>query len=148
MTDDDRLVDLLRGTAARIDPPPPAVAEAARAALSTRRVDEELAALIADSDLVGAGVVRDGGDEPRLLVFETAGVSLELQVEHVGARVVLRGLVTGARGPVVVETPGGRHTAQLDAEGWFTVPGLAAGGLRVRLRGDDGTPVTTSWVRV
>ncbi|MCG8927427.1 hypothetical protein [Lentzea sp. CC55] len=143
------MLDLLRAAAERIDPPPSTVVEVGRAALSTRRIDEELAALIADSDLVPAGVVRDGaGDEPRLLVFETAGVTLEVHVEPDGGQLVLRGLVAGASGSVVIEAASGLRSAPIDAGGWFTVVGLVDGSARFRLRGDDGTPIVTSWVLI
>lgn len=147
MTDDD-LLARLRDAAARLDPPPRPVVDAARAALSTRRLDDELATLVTDSELVGSGVVRAEDGEPRLLSYETAAVSLELQVEHVRDRVVLRGLVTGAGGEAEVETASGRHTASIGADGWFTVTGLPTGALRVRVRGAGGTAVTTGWVHV
>ena len=152
MTDDDDLLDMLRETAARLDPPPAPVLAAARAALSTRRLNEELAELVADSDVAAAGVVRAGSGEPRLLSFETATVSVELQVEHARAGVTVHGLVTGASGEAVVEAADGEHRAPIGPDGWFTVDGLPAGALRVRLRDDggssDGTTVTTGWVLV
>jgi hypothetical protein len=147
MTDDD-LLDLLRDAATRLDPPPPLVVEAARAALSTRRLDDELAELVADSELVDSGVVRAEDDEPRLLSFETPTVSLELQVEHARDLVDLRGLVTGTGGQAVVETAGERHSAPIGADGWFTVTGVPRGAIRVRLNGPGGVAVITSWVLV
>ncbi|MFC7614108.1 hypothetical protein ACFQV2_11670 [Actinokineospora soli] len=146
--DDDDLMARLRAAADRVDPPPGPVVEAARAALSTRRLDAELAQLVADSDLVGAGVVRAGDDEPRLLVFEVGDVLLELQVEHVRGQVEVRGLVTGAGGSAVVESGAGPREAPIDEDGWFTAAGLSGGPLRVRLRAPDGTAVVTGWVSV
>lgn len=149
MTDDDEeLLTVLQEAAARIDPPPGPVVEAASAALSTRRLDEELAELVADSELVGSGVLRADDGEPRLLSFESGSVSLELQVEHMRDRRTLRGLVTGADGEAQVETADERRSAPIGDDGWFTVTGLRGGPLRVLLRGAGGAAVTTGWVLV
>jgi hypothetical protein len=147
MTDDhDILMERLRTIAAAVDGPPPSVAEAARAALSTRRLDEELAELVLDSAAGTPVAARDGDDDIRLLSFETATVSIEVQLTEVAGSVSLRGLVSGATGEVVVETAGERRSAPIDADGWFTVDRLPSGLVRLRLRATDGTAVTTSWV--
>jgi hypothetical protein len=136
---DERLLARLRDVAAEYDPVPADVLAAARAALTTRRLDEELAALVADSALADAGV-RAARPEVRLLTFEAADVSLELQVEYRDDRVSVRGLVTGAAGDAVVEVAGERHAVPID-EGWFAVTGLPRGATRVSVAG-----TTTSWV--
>ncbi|GAB1515126.1 hypothetical protein [Actinophytocola sp. KF-1] len=136
---DERLLARLRETAAEYDPVPEHVLAAARAALGTRRMDEELAALVADSALADTGV-RAAAPEVRLLTFESAGVSLELQVEYRDDRVSVRGLVTGATGEAVVEVAGERHAVPID-DGWFAVTGLPRGATRVTVPG-----TTTSWV--
>lgn len=138
---EEELMARLRNAAAELDPVPDHVLAAARAALSTRRLDEELAALVADSALADAGV-RAADAEVRLLSFETADVSLELQVEYRGGEVAVRGLVTGAAGDAVVEVAGERHTALVD-EGWFAVTGLPRGATRVRVGS-----IVTSWVQL
>jgi hypothetical protein len=149
MTDDDEeLLARLRSAAADIDPPPALVFENARAALSVRRMDAELAALVMDSELAEPGVTRAAGDEPRLLLFEASSVSLELEVEPVRDRISLRGLVSGADGEAVVQFGGQRQSAPIDADGWFTVTGLPGGAIRVELRGQDGAMVVTGWVLV
>lgn len=141
---DEELLTALREAAAQADPVPDLVVRSARAALSTRDVDAELAELTLDSSQL-AGVVRAEGDDVRLLSFETPQVSIELQVEYVHGRVALRGLVAGASGEAVVEVSGGRHTCPIDEEGWFTANGLPRGATRVRVTAADGTAVTTSW---
>jgi len=145
-TSDDELLARLRNAANELDPVPEHVLAAARAAITTRRLDEELAELIADSALAGAVGVRAAGEEVRLLSFESADVSLELQVEYQGAEVAVRGLVTGATGEAVVEVAGTRHAAPID-DGWFAVTGLPRGATRVSVPGPAG-PVVTSWVQV
>ncbi|WP_158847755.1 hypothetical protein [Saccharothrix deserti] len=144
MNDDD-ILERLRHAAAAVDPVPDLVTRSAQAALSTRRVDEELAELVADSELLAAGRVRAPDDDVRLLSFETAGVSVELQVEYAGGLVSMRGLVSGASGEAVVEVAGERHAVPIDEEGWFVATGLPRGATRVRVTAVDGTAVVTRW---
>jgi hypothetical protein len=142
---DDALLDRLRRLAAELDDPPDHVDRAARAALFTRRLDHQLAELIADSAQIQP-VARAGEPSIRLLTFETATVSLELQVDEVAGRRAVRGHVTGAAGEAVVETASDTRTAAIDQRGWFAVDDLPAGVIRIRLQAADGTAVTTGWV--
>ncbi|MFD1149624.1 hypothetical protein [Saccharothrix hoggarensis] len=145
---DDEFLERLRRAAAAVDPVPDLVTRGAQAALSTRRVDEELAELVADSELLAGGQVRAADDDVRLLSFEGAGVSVELQVEYAGGLVSLRGLVSGASGEAVVEVAGERRAAPIDEEGWFVASGLPRGATRVRVTAVDGTAVVTRWTSV
>jgi hypothetical protein len=142
---DDALLARLRRLAAELDDPPDHVDRAARAALSTRRLDHQLAQLIADTAQIQP-VTRAGEPSIRLLTFETAAVSLELQVDEVAGRRAVRGHVTGASGEAVVETASDTRTAAIDQRGWFAVDDLPAGVIRIRLQAADGTAVTTGWV--
>jgi hypothetical protein len=142
---DDALLDRLRRLVAELDDPPDYVDSAARAALSTRRLDHRLAQLIADSAQLRPAT-RAGEPSIRLLTFETATVSLELQVDEVAGRRSVRGQVTGASGEAVVETASDTRTAAIDERGWFAVDDLPAGVIRIRLQAADGTDVTTGWV--
>lgn len=144
--DDDLLMERLRRIASEIDPPPDHVMAAARAALGTRRLDEELAELVMDSELVETGHVRSGPTPVRLLSFESDAVSVELQVEETAAGRSVRGLVAGATGEVVLETLHVRRTAPLNEDGWFTMDGAPAGNVRFRLRTPAGAAVMSSWV--
>lgn len=146
--DDDALLDRLRSVADEADPAPRHVTEAAFAALATRRLDHELAELVADSELTAPGLVRDSRADVRLLTFESAEVSVELQLTAAGPRRSMRGLVTGAAGTVTVQTPGDIRTAALDGGGWFTVDDLHPGPHRLHLRTADGVPVVTTWVSI
>jgi hypothetical protein len=145
MTADDDLMDVLRAAAAQADPVPDLVLRQARAALTTRDLDAELAELAFDSDLAEAGAVRAAGDDVRLLSFESPRVSVELQVEYTGGRVALRGLITGATGEAVIEVAGERRASPIGEEGWFTATGLPRGATRVTVTAVDGTTVTTGW---
>ena len=142
---DDELMDVLRAAAAEADPVPELVLSQAKAALSTHDLDAELAELAFDSDLAEAGAVRADAEDVRLLSFESARVSVELQVEYADGRVSLRGLITGATGDAVIEVAGERHVRPIGAEGWFTAAGLPRGATRVKVTAADGTTVTTGW---
>jgi len=147
MTDDDELMQRLRRIADEVDAPPELVAETARAALSTRRLDEELAELLHDSDLTTPQLVRGAGG-PRSLSFETVAVSLELQIEQADSDITVSGVVSGSSGEVTVETTtAGPRRAQIDDNGWFRVANLPAGALRVHVTATDGSGMTTRWIR-
>jgi hypothetical protein len=148
MTKDDELIERLRHIAEEIDAPPELVAETARAAFLTRRLDEELAELLRDSDHATSQLVRGEVGGPRVLSFETATVSLELQIEEAAGRISLSGVVSGSSGEVTIETTTAEpRTSQIDDGGWFRVEDLPTGALRVHITAADGRAVTTSWIR-
>ncbi len=142
----DAIMDQLRSIGDTVDPPPPIAYELARAAFETRNLDDELAILTADSDVDELELVRSVQVEPRMVSFETATVSVELQLDHDDDLITVRGLVIGAVGQVLLETGHQRITAKLDERGWFVVTNLRGGALRLRLLGVDGGNVTTEWI--
>jgi hypothetical protein len=144
--DDDELLSRLGPVLAAVDPVPPLVTAAARSAWELRALDAELAELVRDSADESAGLAGVRGvSAPRLLTFEVAGGSLEVEVSGSGARRRLVGQVSGA--PVtglVLEVPGERTPWPVDEQGRFS--GEAPAGpfrLRVQLAGRE---VATSWV--
>ena len=146
MSTDDELMDRLRRLAAEVDPVPELVVASARAAFLTRRLDEELAVLLRDSATAPA-TVRGAAAGPRLLSYESGEVSLELEVEHVGRYVELRGLVLGTAGDVEVDTGStGTHVTRPDEHGWFAAAALPPVPLRVRVGTAAGATVTTGWI--
>jgi hypothetical protein len=148
VTNDDELIERLRRIADEVDAPPELVAETARAAFLTRRLDEELAELLRDSDLATSQLVRGEASGPRVLSFETEAVSLELQIEEADGRITLSGVVSGSSGEATIETTTTEpRTAQIDDSGWFRVADLPAGALRVHVTATDGGGVTTNWIR-
>ncbi len=148
MTKDDDLIERLRRIAGEVDAPPELVAETARAAFTMRRLDEELAELLHDSADATSQLVRGEASGPRVLSFETAAVSLELQIEETAGRITLSGVVSGSSGGATIEiTTTEPRTAQIDDSGWFRVENLPAGLLRVHVTAADGGGVTTSWIR-
>ena len=127
---------------------PAAVTESALAALTTRTLDAELAELVEDSAFGTSTAVRDGGSDTRMLSFESAGVTVELQVRADGATRAMRGLVAGAAGEVTAQTQDAERTAVADAGGWFSLDGLRPGPVRLRMRAAGGASVVTSWVSI
>lgn len=136
MTDDDFLAELATA-AQRFDPVPAGVLRDASAALGLRALDAELAVLLENETVA----VR-GDDGPLLLAFESDRVTVNLEIS--GS--VVRGLVTGAVGEVVVETPRSHRTAPI-VDGWFTVTDVPSGLVRVRVTASDSTEVVTQWAR-
>src|SRR3954454_15574926 len=141
-------MERLRRIANDVDAPPGLVTETARAAFSTRRLDANLAELLEDSDMTSSATVRLAQPGPRLLSFAAGDVSLELQLEQVRGRVVLRGVVTGVVDDAEIETITGQvQRAEIDDQGWFGVEALPVQPFRVRVRAVDGPAITTGWIR-
>jgi hypothetical protein len=148
MSSDDEMIERLRRIANQVDAVPDPVTEAARAAFSTRRLDDELAELLRDSFATSPADVRAEQPGPRLLSFEADLVSLELQIEEVHGQFVVRGIAVGTVGDAEVETmTTGPHAATIDQQGWFRVEALPVEPLRVRVRAANGSAVTTGWIR-
>jgi hypothetical protein len=145
---DDELMDQLRRIAGTADPVPQLVTEAARAALATRRLDDELAELLQDSDLALPQGVRGAATGPRMLSFEAGDVSLELQLDVERGRLVVWGMAVGTAGDAAVETSAmGEHAVAVDERGWFRIEDLPLEPVRVRVRATTGASVTTGWIR-
>lgn len=151
---DDRLVDQLRAVATRLDPPPAALAEAARAALAWRTIDAELAELSYDSvtddrELVG---VRGETASPRLISFEADGLTIEVEVSAQGGSRRVMGQVVPMQ-PVRVEIRHGSGVAVAEADdlGRFRAESVPAGSISLRCHvgtGDSARTVNTDWVTI
>ena len=149
---DEVLLSELRSMVGRVDPLPPRLEAAARAALSWRTIDAELAELthdtLLDDDLLAA--VRSG-DTPRLLTFEGEGVSAEVEALQVGERRRLAGqLVPPQPGEVEVIHSGGEVRVEANEVGCFVAEDLLSGPIRLRYRtgGSEGRIFETPWVVV
>jgi hypothetical protein len=153
MNPDDELLEELRGMIDRADPPPPAVAEFARAALGWRRLDAELAELLADSALETEATASIRGDTSRRLTFRAGDLSIDLEIRRQAKVLTLLGQVAPPPIEAAVELQGSNSevlaTAALDSLGRFRLTG-EAGGERVRLRiartKPPGPAVETSWL--
>jgi hypothetical protein len=148
--EDEALLEELRGAADRFDPPPAPVLEAARASLTWRTVDEELAALQFDSAVDQALTTVRGDEGPRLLTFAVPGLNIEVEVSPIGPRRQLVGqLVPAQPARIDVRHPGGVTTVQADQLGRFGVEAVSAGpvSLRCHLATEPPSPpVVTEWI--
>ena len=146
---DEPLIEELRRAANRFDPPPLPVLEAARASLSWRTIDAELAALTFDSSIDQPATELRGGEGPRLMTFAAPGLDIEVEVSRVGPRRQLVGQVVPIRtAHIEVHHGGGVETVQADQLGRFSVEAISAGPVRLRCRLDTPTArrVVTQWM--
>ncbi len=170
---DLELVAELRRIATEIDSVPDDVLAAARAAITTRNLDGELAVLVADSTADSAadsGADDDPGSESaplplafepvrtetaemqssRMLSFASSGVQVDLEVSRNGDRLDLIGQLTGAstEGCVLELATGEPYPIDVDNLGRFVVTGVRRGPLRLRCRSVAGDQVITAWVTI
>lgn len=147
---DRKLLDELRRVVTEIDPVPPEVTAFAKAALGWRRVDAELAELLADSALDAEALagVRGGPARARAVTFGAAELTIEVEIEPVDVGLVLLGQLAPPRAAAVeAQRDDGSVAAagEADTFGRFRIE-LAAGG-RIRLRIVSGDAVVeTSWL--
>jgi hypothetical protein len=152
--DDDALEQGLGELLQRADPMPPTVMEAGRAALGWRRLDAELAELLADSALASdePALARGAEAAVRSVTFGTGRRAIDLDVEERGEGRTLRGqLSPPAQVTIEVQRQDGTTLASVDGDtfGRFVVQLPSAGTIRLRLSGDPqlGT-IETAWITV
>jgi len=141
---DRALLDVVAG----VDPVPQHVMDAARAALTWLRVDDELIELLEDSALTGAGV-RSGFS--RLLTFMAGPTSVVLEIgEHGDARSITGRGSGQAVTAVEVRHAGGTTAVPVGDRGRFHVEGMPAGPMSLRLApsGAEHAALATSWVTI
>jgi hypothetical protein len=147
--DDDALADELRRAAQLIDPVPPELLHSAAGAFTWRTVDAELAELVFDSLVQEPAVVRGTG-EPRLLTFQAAALTVEVEVVAEGAaRRVVGRLIPARPAEVEIRFGDGLLTVTADELGRFAATWPGAGPMRLRCRADDdpgSAIVITEWV--
>jgi hypothetical protein len=150
---DDELEAELRRAADRFDPVPAHFRSFALDAFGLRTLEAELAELVYDSLVADdSGHVR-GGEQPRLLTFETGELRIEVEVIGPDSRRRLVGQLLPPT-PARIEIRGTGSTTTTDADdlGRFAadVPGPGPASLRITIS-DSGTgagPVTvvTDWL--
>lgn len=147
---DERLLEDLRRAAGRYDPPPASLMEAARASLTWRSIDAELAALAFDSAVdQPAGAVRSAGG-PRQLAFDAPGLSIEVEVSPDGTRRRMIGQLTPPQpSRIEVRHAGGITSVDTDALGRFRVDAISAGPVSLRCHPTASPPAprfVTEWI--
>lgn len=151
--DDDALENELRGLAARLEPVPDRLMQAAVDAYAWRTVDAELAELVFDSLTDREEAVVRGAEEERVLSFRAAdGLTIEVEVGAAGSgRRLIGQLVPPHRAVVEIRRPAGVVRLESDDFGRFMADSLAEGPLSLRCRPASGgttPPVVTDWVTI
>jgi hypothetical protein len=153
---DEPLVADLRDYFARVDTVPPLVTQAAKAALGWRRLDADLAELLADSTLEAESLatVRGAGAAVRSVSFGAGELTIDLEIHVGGTGLTLLGLLTPPSiARIEIQTADGATgaTAESDATGRFRTRLPAGGRVRLRLMDLDpgsGPLVETSWITI
>lgn len=148
MTDEERVLALLRDGLDQADPTPDRVRRAAEAAWTWRTIEAELAALTHDSLVDAEPALMRGSDDTRSLTFESPRVSVEVELS--GDR-SLAGQIVPAQ-PAHVDLQHGGETvlsAVADASGIFYLDSLPTGPISLVCRALDDPAswiVRTEWV--
>jgi len=129
----------------RVDPPPPHVEKAARAAFSTRALDDELLPLLQGRAVTPVRAQPVTDDAERWFAFADAQLELE-----VGANRELHGwsLVGQVIGPVDslwLQTLTALERIELDETGRFSAT-VSSGPLRLKLVAAGGRRLRTDWL--
>jgi hypothetical protein len=141
----DALLAELRELAGLCDPVPPDAVAAARSALAWRTIDAELAELVADSSVDrDLAVVRSAG-AATLLTFESAGLTVEVEVvARAETRRLVGQLIPSGPGTVDVSHRHGTVSVVADEVGRFRADDIVPGPVRVRCA-IGGLVVVTDW---
>ena len=147
---DEALIEQLRN-AFGADGVPPNVTEAAKAALTWRRVDAELAELLSDSALDAEPALARGEALVRSVTFSAGKTIVELEIHQDGKRRTLLGQLSPAA-TRTVEVQGADGSAaepvRSDLLGRFRI-GLERGGtVRLKLSGGNGAVIETAWIPI
>jgi hypothetical protein len=148
--EDDALLAELRAVVGQLDPVPPQVSEAAKAVLGWRRLDADLAELLADSALESelAGV-RSGTAHARSVTFAAPGLEIDVEIRRDNGRMRLLGQIEPpAPATVELQTEDGSTaaSAETDALGRFRLElDASPGRARLRITRQDRV-VETSWL--
>jgi hypothetical protein len=154
--DDDIILDELRRVFAAIDSIPEPVRAAARGAIEWRTTGADVAALVHDSIVDGPATAGCDAAGSRVLTFEAAALTIELQAAvEAGDDETLRlvGQLTPPQPAQIVVRHGRELIAtRADGRGRFVAGGVGHGpvSVRVRLGADSGAGrlVETAWLTI
>ncbi|MCX4766638.1 hypothetical protein OG562_37825 [Streptomyces sp. NBC_01275] len=141
--DHGRLEEELRLAAAILDPVPAELRQIAVEAYALHDLDARIAELTFDS-LLDAIPVRGAEDPPRMLTFDTGGLTVDIEVSAQG----LMGQLLPPQSASIEILHGPRAGAALTADdmGRFACDAPPAGPFALRLR-TGGDVVVTEWLR-
>ncbi|MEV5407803.1 hypothetical protein AB0K60_03045 [Thermopolyspora sp. NPDC052614] len=142
------LEEELRRAARLLDPVPERLIREAKYAFAFHTIDAELAELTFDSlDPEHAAAVRGAGG-PRLLTFESATLTVEIEITEYGDARRLTGQLSPPRpADIDLRCRHRERTIHADDLGRFACDDLPAGLLGVRCRTAEET-VVTDWVAI
>jgi hypothetical protein len=151
MSEHDDLLFELRRLARTVDPVPDEVTAYAESALGWRRVDAELAELLADSRLEADALARSAEGAARQLSFRATALELDLEIQDAeDGAVILGQLAPADSAQVEVQRDDGTliATGATDELGRLRVEVGEHGRVRLVVRRAGATPVETSWFDV
>jgi hypothetical protein len=148
--EDLALLERLGSIVELVDPVSPDVVELGRAAFALRNADTAVMTMVTEA-MSGAGLrgTDSGRGASRLLVFEHAPVSIELEVTWRGAFGRILGVVEGsepitAGAQLVLETPSSTRTVDLE-HARFTFDRIPLGLARIVLEQSGERIMSTRW---
>jgi hypothetical protein len=152
---DEALMSELRAFFAEVDPVPPVVTEAAKAALGWRRLDADLAELLRDSaaEEESLALARGGEVSTRSLTFTAPQLTIDVEIrEDDGSRTLLGQLSPPASATIEIQAVDeARVSVTADHLGRFRVSLPTGAPVRLRVM-DPNRPsaaaVETSWITV
>jgi hypothetical protein len=150
--DDEGLLAALRNVLSRGEPPPSWSVDLAKSSYDLRSVDAELAMLISDSGLATAQSVVRSGAASRLVVFDAADLSVEIEIEpgtRAGSWRLIGQLTPAAPARIQVRRQG-TEPLLVDADnfGRFAVDPLPAGLVCLMCIRDGRRPAVTEWIAI
>lgn len=149
--DDEELLAALREVITEAGPPPQWSIDLAKDSFAMRMADAELAALMDDSELVGAAP-GTRGDAPRLAVFDCDAMSVEVELSpglRTGSWQLLGQLLPPAAARVRVRRKDGdRSWVTADELGRFMIDQVPAGPLSLVIEIEGRRPIITDWISV
>jgi hypothetical protein len=150
----EQLLGQLRLLVSELDPVPAEVASFVNAALGWRRIDAELAELLADSSLEreSLALTRSGVARARSVTFRANDLEIDVEIHDADAGVeVLGQLAPPVRAQIEVQRDDSTvaSTTEADDLGRFRFELAERGRIRLRvLRESPAPPVETSWIGV
>jgi hypothetical protein len=150
--DDEGLLAALREMLGLCESPPNWSTDLAKSSYDLRTVDTELAVLTSDSGLVTAQSAVRSGTAPRLVVFDAADLSVEIEIEP-GARAdwwrLIGQLIPGAPARIQIrQERAGPVWVDADDLGRFTVDHLLSGPLSLMCIRDGMRAAVTEWIAI
>ena len=152
---DDRLLEELRRIATDVDAVPGDITAFAKAALGWRRIDAELAELLADSALERESLaLTRSAARARLLTFRASSLEIDLEIRVTASGVLLLAQLdppTNAEVEVQRDDGSVAATTHADELGRFRIELPLPGRIRLRIRQPHAAAarvVETSWLAV